>query len=53
MLASLGYANCPYFIGAPLAAITSVAGSFGTTLSGYHRFRRRHLGACSKHNCHP
>jgi hypothetical protein len=34
MLASLGYANCPYFIGAPLAAITSVAGSFGTTLSG-------------------
>ena len=34
MLASLGYANCPYLIGAPLAAITSVAGSFGAILSG-------------------
>lgn len=38
MLASLGYANCPYLIGAPLAAIASLFGSFGAILSGIISF---------------
>lgn len=34
MLAGLGYASTPYFIGAPLAALTSLAGAAGYILSG-------------------
>ncbi len=38
MLAGLGYASCPYFLGVPLAALTSLAGNAGSIISGIISF---------------